>query len=104
MGAANGCTDVGGIVDTDTLDGITGNVTDGSYYVTPSASISGKLSPGDRIRIAGSHEVSGSLARQLMTSLHLKGWDTLDPPWSVAIVNNEACCGRGCIVEPTICP
>lgn len=68
MGAANGCTDVGGIVDTDTLDGITGNVTDGSYYVTPSASISGKLSPGDRIRIAGSHEVCESLARKLLRS------------------------------------
>lgn len=66
MGAANGCTDVGGIIDTDTLDGITGNVTDGSYYVTPSASISGKLSPGDRIRIDGSHKVNGSLTRQLL--------------------------------------
>lgn len=57
VGAANGCTDVGGIVDTDTLDGITGNVTDGSYYVTPSASISGMIAPGDRIRIDGSAEV-----------------------------------------------
>lgn len=71
MGAANGCTDVGGIVDTDTLDGITGNVTGGSYYVTPSASISGQLSPGDRIRITGSHDVSGSLTRQLLRSSQL---------------------------------
>lgn len=53
----NGCTDVGGIVDTDTLDGITGNATDGSYHVIPSASISGKLAPGDRIRIDHSTEV-----------------------------------------------
>lgn len=57
VGAVNGCTDVGGLVDTNTLDGITGNVTDGSYHVTPSASISGKLTPGDRIRIDGSTEV-----------------------------------------------
>ncbi|CAN0432895.1 unnamed protein product, partial [Ectocarpus sp. 12 AP-2014] len=41
IGAVNGCTDVGGIIDTDTLDGITGNTTDGSYHVTPSASIAG---------------------------------------------------------------
>lgn len=58
IGAANGCTDVGGIVDTETLDGVTMNVTDGSYYVTPSSSISGKLSPGDRVRIGTSLDVS----------------------------------------------
>lgn len=58
IGAVNGCTaDVGGMVDTETLDGITGDVSDGAFTVTPSASISGKLSPGDRIRIAGSLKV-----------------------------------------------
>lgn len=57
VGAVNGCTDVGGILDTDTLDGITGNVVDGSFDVTPSGSIAGKLSPGDRIRIQDSTEV-----------------------------------------------
>lgn len=63
----NGCTDVGGILDTNTLDGIAGNVTDGSFGVSllPSTSIAGKLSPGDRIRIEGSssvgHAVSSSL-------------------------------------------
>lgn len=46
------------MVDTDILDGITGIAVNGSYLVTPSASISGKLAPGDRIRIDGSHEVS----------------------------------------------
>lgn len=86
MGAANGCTDVGGIIDTDTLDGITGNVTDGSYYVTPSASISGKLSPGDRIRIGGSDKVSEGLAMQLLSSSNVYGdifrafhWSGIDP-------------------------
>lgn len=58
VGAANGCTDVGGIVDTESLDEISGNVNNGSYNVTPSASVSGKLVPGDRIRISTSSEVS----------------------------------------------
>lgn len=58
VGSANGCTDVGGDVDTDTLAGITGNVTSGSFYVTPSSSLSGKLAPGDRIRIGTSYDVS----------------------------------------------
>ena len=55
----NGCTDVGGIVDTATLDGITVNVADGNFdvSVTASGSIAGKLSPGDRIRIDGSSQV-----------------------------------------------
>lgn len=69
IGAVNGCTDVGGIVDTVTLDGITGNTTDGSYHVTPSASIAGKLAPGDRIRIDGSTEVS-----RRATSCHVSYW------------------------------
>ena len=54
----NGCTaDVGGMVDTDTLDGITATVADGSNSVTTSTSVSGMLSPGDRIRIEGSLKV-----------------------------------------------
>jgi len=59
IGAVNGCdADVGG--DTETLDGITGGVTDGDFTVTTTASILGKLSPGDRIRIDESLKV-GSL-------------------------------------------
>lgn len=61
VGATNGCTDVGGIVDVDTLEGISGNVTNGSGFVKPSQSVSGKLAPGDRIRILGSLKVSDSL-------------------------------------------
>lgn len=62
VGAVNGCTDVGGILDTDTLSGITGDVVGGSFDIDPIASISGKLSPGDRIRIEGSSEVSLSIS------------------------------------------
>lgn len=53
----NGCTDVGGIVDTASLDGITVNAANGLFDVTASGSIAGKLSPGDRIRIDGSSQV-----------------------------------------------
>lgn len=55
----NGCTDVGGIVDTATLDGITVDIVNDSFdvTVTASASIAGKLSPGDRIRIDGPSQV-----------------------------------------------
>lgn len=57
VGAVNGCTDVGGIVDTATLDGITVNVDAANGLFTASGSIAGKLSPGDRIRIDGSSQV-----------------------------------------------
>lgn len=73
MGAANGCTDVGGIVDTETLYGITGNVTGGSYYITPSEDISGYLSPGDRIRLSGSSTVSQCLTNTTYTYF-LRSW------------------------------
>lgn len=69
VGAANGCDDVGGIVGTYSLDGITGNVTDGSKYVTPSVSISGKLAPGDRIRINGSFKVGQIYSRRIPKTL-----------------------------------